>query len=438
MLTLLGGMALLLLGIYWRVRPGWRRSGPYLPDACLLGLLIYACGISWLLVFEPSPHQEKVAAMAWSALASAGAGATLYCLASAPLYRGTFAGFVADTEAGPLERAVIGLGLAASAAACALFLYLVLRTDAIAALLGVGSVASDPDLLRARMLIASGSEAWLAPGYFKQFRDILLPVLLAAAIILDPRCLRRIWFWALTALALLAVLVSGQRLVVVVFLISLAMAAHYARIAVAIRRAQRRRIRVPWKAAAIVMLGYGALTFLLGRVRDESGEGGLMLRIAGNFLDRVFLAAPRENSLTYPVWSEAGPSTGMSWLNDLSGVLPGTGEGLSNVLHMATGGSALGNSPLGLAPDTWLAWGWAGLAVLPAVLAVVAGLIDLACRMRRSPVLVGLRLYLFLILPVCYSPFILLLYGGGVAVVLITLILVIRRPSRPLPAPAAG
>lgn len=438
MLWMLACAALLLTAIYWRVRPGWRITGPFLPDACLLGVLIYAAGITWLIAFEPAPHQQQVAAMAWMALASTAAGATIFCLTAARRQRGTFSEYVAAARSGRLERAVIGAGLIASIAACVVFVSLVLRTDAIAALLGIGSLATDVDLLRARVLISSGSEVWLAPGYFKQFRDILLPVLLAAMVIHDRRCLSRAWFWVAAIAGLGAVLISGQRLVVVVFLATLAMAAHYATASGRRAPTPRQRSRAPWIAAGAVALGYGALTFLLGRVRDVAEGGGLTSAILRNLLDRVFLAAPRENALTYPVWSETGPSLGLSWLRDLAGMLPGADQALSNVLHMASGGSALGNSPLGLAPDVWLAWGWPGLLIVPGLIAILAGLLDFACRMRRSPVLIGLQLYLFLVLPVCYSPFMFLLYGGVVAALLLVLIFAVRRPARASAAPGHG
>jgi len=436
LLWLLACISILATAIYWRVRPGWRRSGPFLPDGLLLGLWLYAAGITWLLAFEPEPHQARVACMAWTALASAATGATIFCVCTGNLYQEAFVRIVASARATSLEHAGIAAGLVLSATACVLFLYLVLRIDAIAALLGIGSFASDFNLLRARVLIASGTEAWLAPGYFKQFRDILLPVLLAAAIVADRRRLQATWFWALAALALLAMLVSGQRLVVVVFLAALTLAAHYARTAARPAAARVRRLRGTLVPASLVIAGYGLLTLLLGRVRDDAIAGSPALRLIGNFLDRAFLAAPRENAITYPVWSESGPSAGLSWVRDFEGILPGVGETLSNVLHMATGGSALGNSPLGLAPDVWLAWGWPGLLLVPATIALLAGFLDLACRARGSPSLIGLRIYLFLILPVCYSPFIFVLYGGAVAAAILAMVF-IARPAMRVTAVAA-
>ncbi len=431
MLVLLAGIAILLTAIYWRVRPGWRQSGPFLPDALLIGLGLYAGGSTWLLVFAPAPNQLPVAAMAWTALASAAAGSALYCLATSRLYRGRFVESLAGVRAGMLERAGIVAGLALSASACLLFLYLLVRTDAIAVLLGIGMFAADLDLMQARVLIASGTEAWLAPGYFKQLTDILLPVLLAAAILLDRRCLKSVWFWVTVSVALLAIVVAGQRLVLVLFLLTLALAAHYARAAEQQADGRKPGWRVPLIPAILLVAGYGLVTILLGRVGGDAGAGAVIIDVVANFLDRAFLAAPRENAITYPVWSELGPTAGLSWLQDLARVMPGTRESLSNVLHMAAGGSQFGDSPLGMPPDIWLAWGWPGLVLVPAVFGVLIGCLDLVCHARRSPALVGLQFYLFLVLPVCYSPYIFLLYGGGVALILVALVAFVRPSDTP-------
>jgi hypothetical protein len=428
-LALLAIDALLMTAIYLQVRPGWRRSGPFLPDAYLLGLLIYAGGATWLIAFDPSTNLAVVAIMAWIALATGAAGATIYCLHSAQMYQSLFIGFVAECDTGPVERASTYAGLGVSALACLLFLYLVFSTDAIAGLLGIGSLASDFDLLQARVLLASGAEAWFAPGYFKQFRDILLPILLAATLLQQRANRKPAWFWLVLPIALAAILVSGQRLVLVVFLLTLAVAGHYARAARRWPSVPAAGIRMPIMPLSVVVACYGALTYLLGRIRDDVSGVAAAFSVIGNFLDRIFLAAPRENAMTFEFWSDAGPSAGLSWMRDMAGMLPGVDVSLSNQLHMATGGSAAGNSPLGLPPDVWLAWGWTGLLVVPAVIAVLVGFLDLACAQRRSTILVALRIYLFLILPVCYSPFLFLLYGGVVAAALLLLVLILR-PGR--------
>src|SRR3954451_25203614 len=74
---LLGMLALLLGALYAAVRPGWRITGPYLPDAFIAGLALYALGSSvntWELATDAA---NDVLAMAWLALCSGLLGAII-------------------------------------------------------------------------------------------------------------------------------------------------------------------------------------------------------------------------------------------------------------------------------------------------------------------------------------------------------------------------
>jgi len=101
-------------------------------------------------------------------------------------------------------------------------------------------------------------------------------------------------------------------------------------------------------------------------------------------------------------------------------------ESLSNILHSATGGSIHGNSPLGLPADVWLAWGWAGLILIPFLYAFAIGLLDMLLLANRSAIFFAVKIYLFVILPICYSPYLFILYGGAVALILITFSEILR------------
>src|SRR5882762_10330934 len=82
--VLLWLLALTLGVLYAYFRPGWRRTGPYLPDSFVAGLALFAVGASineWQL---PSHAAREVAAMGWAALCSGLLGAIGGALATRP------------------------------------------------------------------------------------------------------------------------------------------------------------------------------------------------------------------------------------------------------------------------------------------------------------------------------------------------------------------
>lgn len=434
--TALLGLVCLLGVVYWRVRPSWRNTGPFLPDSFLLGLFLYTAGAVYVQVAEARPDNQTISVLALVALASALAGASGVCLARYSSHRRSdFASFLRQLSAGPLERLLIAISLILSSLVCVFFCYVVFTRFSILDL-AMGSITdTGDDILAARVSITSGADAYFAPGYVKQFRDILIPILLAALLVHRMPAPGRLLFWLSAVSALIAMLAAGQRMIIVIFFASVGIAAYYRNLAGSPRRRARLR-QFAWFPAAVAGTAiYGLLTVMLGRADTELSAAELLTTLAWNILERFATTVPSENAQTIGVWHSLGPTYGQSWISDLAGVLPGVDASLSNVLHSAAGGSLAGNSPLALPADCWLAFGWPGVILLPAVYAVVIGILDTTLRSRASPVLFGVRCYLFVALPVCYSPFLFLLYGGAVSVGLLTIISLLR--PRTFTAPTA-
>ena len=144
-----------------------------------------------------------------------------------------------------------------------------------------------------------------------------------------------------------------------------------------------------------------------------------------------FFATPGENIYTYDYWGAIGPTNGQSWLNELSSILPGIKpSGLSNQLHSLIGGSEQGNSPLGLPADVWFAWGWPGVIFIPFFYSIAVGTFDLLTLSRKSAILAGVKIYMFIALLQIYSPFGFILYGGVASLILIVFIIAIKIPPR--------
>ncbi len=427
-ILLLVSTTVMLSAIYLRLRPRFRTSGPFLPDALLIGLMLYATGAVVLSFDDTYVAADVLAIMSLTALVAALCGAIFYVWLSGPEFsRPEIVARIESFHPGPLERTFIFVILLMSVAVCALFIYMVMSSSTIGALLSVASLVADSSLLEARKAITSGTDGYFAPGYVKQFRDILIPVLLIACMAMSSTYRRRPIVWLSFSAAIVAMAVSGQRQVLVVFFLVLLMGSYLVN-----RTHSESASRSTAKSGSIllglaaILLVYGFFSVWLGRVVDDSSGDGLVVGVVGNLFDRIFLAAPRENLATMPYWLALGPTFGQSWLSDLAGILPGVDQAFSNVLHARTGGSIQGNSPLGFAPDTWLAWGWGGLIVIPFLFAVAIGAIDSALSNSRSPALFGAHCYLFTILPVCYSPYLFILYGGAATAILFAAIAMIR------------
>ena len=131
---------------------------------------------------------------------------------------------------------------------------------------------------------------------------------------------------------------------------------------------------------------------------------------------RAVIAVPRENTLSYAYWSSQPHAPGSGWLTDLGGIMPGTQSQLSNELSDVNKGGSQGNSPLGLATDVFYNWGWLGVIIVPALYALGFLWLDIALTASRSGLTSAAKIFIFFSIPLMYSPFMFVLYGGFVAV----------------------
>lgn len=426
--TLLIIGVVLLLVVYLRTKPSMAKTGPFLPDSYLIGIGLYVTGAVYIALFEDIPRANELFAISSLTLMSALSGSIVFSLFCSSYYGNTrFSQHFSRIDSGPIERLAVKVLLGISAVVCVIFVYVVLSSSIIGALLSIASIVSDSTLLDARKAITSGSDGYFAPGYIKQFRDIIIPVALVSTMAVNAHYRKSSLVWIAFAASLSAMVISGQRLVFVIFFVSLLLGSYYInKFSVPGINRGLGSVRIPWLSIGVMILLYGLLTIMLGRVTEGLSLFGSMLDVMLNLLDRIFLAAPRENTITLPLWYSMGPTYGASWLSDLAGILPGVSESFSNILHSNVGGSLQGNSPLGLPADIWFAWGWGGVLIIPFVYAFGIGMLDMVLLSRRSAIFFGLKIYLFVVLPICYSPFLFILYGGAVTLILIVFVAVIR------------
>ncbi len=298
--------------------------------------------------------------------------------------------------------------------------------------------------LGARKAITNSTEGYFAPGYVKQFRDIFAPILFSAIMVIatrKPLTGKRIAFILLVGLSVfVAMLLTGIRSSLFLFCVTLFIAFRLAQGGHTGRGRKFARVSKSGRNKALIfgvlaLLLYGFSTVLLGRVDAAASPFELVFSVVSNLFDRVVLTVPRENILSYELWSNLQASNGEYWLTDLRGALPGyQGITLSNLIHSYLGGSIEGNSVLGMPADIWVNWGWGGLIVFPILYAFFLNYFDCQLARMRSPLAFGIKATLALGLVQIYSPFGFLLYGGAAALIVFAgAKLLEKRKSAPQP-----
>lgn len=373
-----------------------------LHEAMLAWQTLYFTGAAALLVTSPGNDTTTFVLMACLAQLSLTATALVLSARRTPAP-------VVRTVMRRGEQTVAWAVALVSSAVCLAFIVAILRNEELLLILA-GVVTGDERFLDFRTTMTSGTAVYLAPGYVKQFRDVLLPAALIALVAFSGRTR----WWLVVPMGLVgfgAAILSGERFSLMVYILAFGFA-------LALRPESRRlAVRVVAPVFAVVLLAaFVGSTILLGRADADSG----LLTIIGDsvaaLFDRIVLTLPRENAGGFEVWYPLAPTWGRNWLSAISGILPGSQTGLDQELHEVLGGSALGSSPLGLAPDTFLAWGVVGTVLFPALFCLALERADAALIESGSPLAKSLRVALVPLSFAWYSPFLFLLSGGAVLV----------------------
>ncbi len=289
----------------------------------------------------------------------------------------------------------------------------------------VSLLRGETSLLEVRKGIVSGAYGYLAPGYLRQIRDVLFPIVAGAFMMFGIPRRYRVVFWISTVIVVAAMLVSGQRTPLVMLFAVMGLSLYSS-----VRRAFT-GLAVPIAVTVAVAAGlFLVSTAWLGR----NGVGQTLTeRVAAMPLDiaeRVFVRTPYENMVTADFWRNSAPTFGQSWLDDLSAVLPGTQPMMSTRLHVELGGSAAGNSVLGLPADLYLSWSWLGAVIFPWLYMFGALAIDRYCALSRSAFTKSLKIYLTLSAVQWYSPYLFVLNGGLILLAVVALDYVRRSMPR--------
>lgn len=280
----------------------------------------------------------------------------------------------------------------------------------------------DVSVLELRLGLASGEERWIAPGYLKQLRDILLPLATFIVLFSMRRSASVFLLLAFTLVPLVALLIisTGERAPVALFLV----ASIYVAITCVKWRIQPLRVvTIPlFLVGSIGVATFLALTLSFTSRYEEGADINAALVLA----DRAVTRTPEENVLSAPLWMQGVPFPGAGWLSELTTILPGTQKTLSNLLHEHLGGGDLGNSVLGTWVDVHYNFGWVlgvGVSILIGFLmALFNHWVNVSRGTCRTADICGTWISICMLF--VYSPYGFLLYGPFVlSAVLLLLVL---------------
>ena len=259
---LLISSCLAALVLFAFVRPRWRQMGPSLLDSFVIGLLLFATGSVFVWIEGPD-NSETVMRIGLLTALSGLLGASLWSVVFgskiAPL---NFFDDARRFAADPADRFVISTGLVISSLVSVALLIAVFSHEHIRSLL-LGAFQNSKNVADVRIILSSGLEGYFAPGYVKQFRDIIVPILCSAAILCGGTYRHRGLLFVALLVALAAIFISGQRLVIIQYILCLG-------IAVLINSSSsRQNFSYVLTSLALLLVLFGAvggMTKLLGRL----------------------------------------------------------------------------------------------------------------------------------------------------------------------------
>lgn len=208
--------------LFIRLRPLWRMIGPSLLDSYVIGVALFAVGSVFVWLFLPLSHAAQIMQIGLAAGISSALGASLWSvLLARRIHYLRFVGANLYKKTNSHNHFLISAGLIFCSAVCIWFLIQVSLHAHLRELLLATALGDKGAFNQARLIVSSGVEGYFAPGYVKQFRDIGIPVLCTAALLCHGTYRARIIFYSAIAIALIAMFVSGQRLVILVFMLCL-------------------------------------------------------------------------------------------------------------------------------------------------------------------------------------------------------------------------
>lgn len=217
------------------------------------------------------------------------------------------------------------------------------------------------------MRLASYSGAnYYAPGYFNQFKNILLPLSYVGLIatygkISTSKLIYRVMVILLLIPVIFCLLGTGQRAFFVGFIISSVLFLGFV---------LQGKLKIGRAKLIIVAVGFFAIFSAMSIALGRSGGSSLTSDIE-ELLSRIFFEQQYGSVYGFRYIYRLPVQYGADWGTDLLSVLPGLhGTHLSNIISGILYGSDRGTVPVSLWTSVYYNWGWVGVMVFPVMLAL--------------------------------------------------------------------
>lgn len=230
---------------------------------------------------------------------------------------------------------------------------------------------SQAEITTARVNAYSG-ETYFAPGYFNQFKNVLLPVSLAILLLNKSKYTRLLKF-VFIPLAFFGLAGTGQRAFLVYTFLCLLILYFY------MGRLKIKSLILP---TTIVVISFGVGSFYLGRTQDLSFSSTM-----GNLLTRIFYNEQHESTITFRYLYDIPITYGKDWMDGIIGILPGfPGSRIQHIVFGMIHGNSRGTAALSFIGSIYHNFGFPGVMLIAYLFGHILNYVTLNFLKRKKEI----------------------------------------------------
>jgi len=213
---------------------------------------------------------------------------------------------------------------------------------------------SAADITTARVNSYSG-ETYFAPGYFNQFKNVLLPVSVIALISNKVKS-KKVLYLVLVPIAFFGLVGTGQRAFLMYTFVSFQLSSYY------LDKFKVRSIVIP---SLFIVFIFGVGSFFLGRT-DELSAGSIL----ENLLARIFIIEQQDSLRTFQYLYDIPITYGYDWFRGIIGIFPGIkGSEIQHIVFGLIHGTERGTASISFIGSIYHNFGLVGVILISSLLA---------------------------------------------------------------------